>query len=206
MTSLNKFIITLSALIIMFVITGCDSGGDSADNEPSVSMTPLINTSSCTAPALDTPFISDNVEEFFIFSPDGGTLDVRVFSDGANVFLIASDEQTVFGFTGVPLDSGSSCALISASADFNFDGVFDETAINFMGDCAVEEGGSKLMLLNGTSSVGASEQFNERLLIFYNQTLLFNILNNIACSTSEAVSSAGIFNSLLSELQARAGQ
>jgi hypothetical protein len=181
-------------------MAGCDNGGNSTGNEPPI-------TPSCTTLSLDTPFLNkNNKEEFFIFLPENGTLDVRVLSDGTNVFLIVSDGQTVFGFTGVPLDSGSSCALISASVDFNFDGFFDETTVNFISDCSILDEGAKLLLLSGRSSVEASDQLKEKLLIFYNQILYFDILNGFDCSNSEAVSSAGICESLLSELKSQVSQ
>jgi len=98
------------------------------------------------------------------------------------------------------------CAHISASADFNFDGVFDETAVNFISNCAILDEGAKLLLLSGRSSVGASDQLKEKLLIFYNQILYFDILNDFDCSNSEAVSSARIYESLLSELKSQVSQ
>ncbi len=161
---------------------------------------------SCTAPPLNSPFTdSSSSELFYVFAPDTTALDARVFSDGTNVYFIVTEGQTVFGFTGTPLDSGSTCALIAASADFNRDGVFDEDALNFMSNCSLVGDGSKITLLDGPSSIEASNEFKDNLLILYNQVLFYNILNPLDCTGLENVSSSGIYESLLAELQTRVG-
>jgi len=204
---MKKFIASVTALVIILTISGCGGSGDSPENQMIYDGEPPASfTSSCAAPDFNTQFVNtDNAPEFLVFSPDMDTFAVRVFSDGEVVYFIGSDGWTIFGFTGAPLDNGSSCALISASADYDGDGVFDETATNFMSNCTRLEDGTEISLLNGPSSVDASEAFKDNLLIFYNQILFYNVLSPIGCSEVEAVSSSGIYEILLTELQSQAG-
>lgn len=202
---LNKLYVTVTIAIIYLAIAAC-GGGDSSGG-PVTGSAPVSEPSqSCTAPMLNSPFTDTNSpEQFVVFAPDSPTLEVRVYSDGDNVYFIATEGQTVFGFTGAPLESGSTCALISASADYNRDGAFDEDAANFMSNCSLVGDGSKITLLDGPSSIEASDEFKNGLLILYNQVMFYNIVNPLDCSRLENVSASGLYQSLLTELQTRAG-
>lgn len=207
---MKKFIASVTALVIILTISGCGGSGGSGDSPENQMMSdrePLASiTSSCAAPDFNTPFVNtDNAPEFLVFSPDMDTLAVRVYSDGEVVYFIVSDGRTIFGFIGAPLDNGSSGALISASEDYDGDGVFDETATNFMSNSTRLEDGTGILLLNGPSSVDASQAFQDNLLNLYNQILFYNFLSPIGCSGVEAVSSSGIYEILLTELQSQAG-
>lgn len=203
---MRKSFISMTALVMILTLAGCGGSGDSPENQASETAPPQSSTSSCTAPVFNTQFVnSDNAEEFLVFSPEMATLVVRAFSDSDVIYFIVSDGRTIFGFTGAPLDNGSSCALMSASADYDRDGVFDETAANFTSNCTRLEDGAKISLLNGQSSVDASEVFKDNLLILYNQILFYNVLSPVGCSEVEAVSGSGIYEILLAELKSRTG-
>ncbi|MFI5323996.1 MAG: hypothetical protein ACHQ6U_10815, partial [Thermodesulfobacteriota bacterium] len=109
---------------------------------------------------------------------------------------------TIFGFKGVATGAGTACQFYSAAADFNMDGVFDETATSFSSSVLRLTNGVEFTFLDGPSSVNASQEFENDLLVLYNQVLYFNIYEPISCGDIMPVSGSGIYESLLSQLKA----
>lgn len=168
---------------------------------PAPTPVPTSSPAACNSPSLDTPFVIDGVEKFFVFSSNGSTLDTEVYSDGANVFLLVTDGVTTFGFKGLPTGAGTGCDLIQASADYDNDGSFDETAKSFSSRCLRLEDGAKFTYLDGPSHVDASAEFEERLLILFNQVLYFNVYDTLGCDLTAPVTENGTYESLLRQLR-----
>lgn len=145
--------------------------------------------------------MNNGLEEFYVYTATGSTLDTLVFSDGSTVYVIVSDGKTIFGFKGVPTGTGTACQFNSAAADFNMDGVFDETATSFSSSGLRLTNGAEFTILGGPSSVNASQEFEKDLLVLYNQVLYFNIYVPLSCGDILPVSQSGIYESLLSQLK-----
>lgn len=192
----------LTALLLIAAAVGCDS--ESGGNNPQPTPRPTPQPGACNSPALNSPFVNNSTEEFYVYTAGGSTLDTRVFSDGSTVYVIIPDGQTIFGFTGVPTGAGTACQFFSAAVDFNMDGVFDETAASFLSRCMRLANGVEFTSLDGPSSVDASQEFENDLLVLYNQALFFNIYDPLSCGDIEPVSESGIYESLLTQLEAQA--
>lgn len=193
-------------MLLLSVYGGCGGSGDSDPGrvpEPTPEPTPAPTSSpaACNSPSLDTPYVIDGTEEFFVFSSNGSTLDTEVYSDGANVFVLASDGVTTFGFRGTPTGAGTGCDLVQASADYDNDGSFDETAKSFSSRCLRLDDGKRFTYLDGPSSVDASPEFEQRLLVLYNQVLYFNLYDAFGCDVTEPVTENGMYESLLRQLR-----
>lgn len=200
----RKLLSILALFVFVIGIAACDSGGGGDNNGggPTDAPPPPPNNA-CNAPTLNTPFLMDNMEEFFVFTSSTSDLSVRVFSDGNTVFILADDGMSIFGFRGLPINNGGNCGMISASVDFNSDGTFDETATNFMSACARLNDGANLTLIDGPSSVMASMAFEDQLLELFNEVLFFNTLGPVSCTSVEDVDPGSTFGSLLAQLQAQ---
>jgi len=193
-------------LLLALIYGGC---GGSSGSDPGPSPTPTPNPTpvptpspaACNSPALDTPFVIDGVEEFFVYSSSGSTLDTGLYSDGVNVFVLVSDGATTFGFRGLPTGAGTGCDLIQASADYDNDGDFDETAKIFSSRCLRLDDGERFTYLDGPSRVDASQEFEQRLLVLYNQVLYFNVFDAFGCGFTEPVAENGTYESLLRQLR-----
>jgi hypothetical protein len=118
----------LTFLLLITTFYGCDSesGGNNPQPTPRPPPQPTPQPGACNSPALNSPFVNNSTEEFYTFTAGDSTLDTRVFSDGSTVYVIISDGETIFGFTGVSTGAGTACQFFSAAADFNMDGIFDE--------------------------------------------------------------------------------
>lgn len=200
----------LLVTILTVLIYGCGGSSSSSDGPgpqptPVPTPQPTPNPAACNSPALNSPFQNGDdpdADEFYVYTAPGSTLDTHVFSDGGNVFVLVTDGATTFGFSGVPAGAGTACDLIKASADYDNDGVFDETAKTFFSGCMRFDGGKEFTYLEGPSMVDASEQFEECLLVLYNQVLYFNVFSPQTCGGTEAVPESGIYEPLLLQLQA----
>lgn len=194
----------LVPVILASVYGGCGgSGGNGPQPTPSPTPQPTPQPGACNSPSLNTPYITGETEEFYSFTQTGSTLDTKVFSDGSTVFVLVNDGSAIYGFRGLPGGGGTSCALFSASADYNSDGTFDETATSFESACLRLESGSEFTLIDGPSKVDASQQFENGLLVLYNQVLFFNVSDPLDCESIDPVEGSGVYESLLSELEAR---
>lgn len=191
-------------VLIALIYGGCGgSGGDSPQPTPKPTPQPTQQPGACNSPSLNTPFTLDDAEAFYSFTQAGSTLDTKVFSDGSTVFVIVNDGSAIFGFRGVPGGGGTSCAMFSASADYNMDGTFDETAARFGSACMRLQNGSEFTFIDGPSEVDASQQFESGMLVLYNQVQFFNISDPIRCESIDPVAGSGIYESLLSQLEAQ---
>lgn len=193
-------------LLLVSIYGGCGGSGGSDPGpvpEPTPEPTPAPTSSpaACNSPSLDTPYVIDGAEKFFVFSANGSTLDTEVYSDGANVFVLASDGVTTFGFRGMPTGDGTGCDLIQASADYDNDGEFDESAKSFSSRCLRLDDGARFTYLDGPGSVDASAEFEQRLLVLYNQVLYFNVYDTFGCDATEPVAENGTYESLLRQLR-----
>lgn len=202
----GRKLLSIFALFVLVIgIAACDSGGGNNNGggptPPPPTQPPPNNA--CNAPTLNTPYLTDDMEEFFVFTSSTSDLSVRVFSDGGTVFMLADDGMSIFGFRGLPINDGGNCGMISASVDFNSDGTFDETATNFMSACARLNDGANITLIDGPSSVMASMAFEDQLLELFNEVLFFNVLGPVSCTSVEDVDPGSTFGSLLAQLQAQ---
>src|SRR3990167_7034754 len=180
-------------VLIALIYGGC---GGSGGNNPQ----PTPQPGACNSPSLNTPYINDDTEEFYSFTATGSTVDTKVFSNGSTVFVIVNDGSTIFGVRGVP---GTSCALFSASADYNMDGTFDETAASFESACMRLQNGAEFTFIDGPSEVDASQEFENDMLVLYNQVLFFNVSDPLDCESIDPVAGSGVYESLLSQLEAQ---
>ena len=193
-------------LLLALIYGGCGGSGGS-DPGPSPQPTPeptpvpTPGPTACNSPALNTPFMIDGLDRFFIYSADGSTLDTELYSDGANVFVLVSDGTTTFGFRGLPTGAGTGCDLVQASADYDNDGNFDETAKDFSSRCLRLDDGARFTYLDGPSRVDASGEFEQKLLVLYNQVLYFNVYDAPGCDLTEPVTENGTYESLLRQLR-----
>lgn len=213
----GSVIIRLIAVVLLACsFPGCDGGPDTGGNPaptanptptPTAVPTPQPTNSpgACHSPSLITPYVNDGTEVFYSYTSEGSTLDTSVFSDGVNVFIIVSDGGTIYGFQGAATGAGTSCLLVSAMADYDMNGVFDETAESFSSGCLRLDDGERFTYLEGRNSVEASEKFEESLLSLYNQVLFFNIYNPFVCAETRTASEQRIYDSLLQELKSIAG-
>lgn len=204
MISKKIFAFILFPVLLVLIYGGCGgSGGNNPQPTPRPTPQPTPQPGACNSPSLNTPFINDDTEEFYSFTQTGSTLDTKVFSDGSTVFIIVNDGSTIFGFRGSPGGGGTSCALFSASADFNQDGTFDETAASFASACMRLDNGAEFTFIDGPSEVNASQEFENDMLVLYNQVQFFNVSDPVVCESIDPVAGSGIYESLLSQLEAQ---
>lgn len=194
-------------MLLVLIYGGC-GGSSSSDSQhpqatPKPTPQPTPQPGACNSPSLNTPYIDDATEEFYSFTQAGSTLDTKVFSDGSTVFVIVNDGSAIFGFRGVPGGAGTSCALFSASADYNMDGTFDETAASFGSACMRLQDGAKFTFIDGPSEVDASQEFENGMLVLYNQVQFFNVSDPLDCESIDPVAGSGVYESLLSQLEAQ---
>lgn len=83
------------------------------------------------------------------------------------------------------------------------DGTFDETAASFASACMRLQDGSEFTFIDGPSKVDASGEFESGMLTLYNQVMYFNVSDPLACGSIDPVSESGIYESLLSQLEAQ---
>lgn len=198
-------LILLPALLLL-TYGGCGgSGGSGPQPTPTPVPTPqpTPQPGACNSPVLNSPYVTGGTEEFYSFTQSDGTLDTRLFSDGSTVYVLVSDGSTIFGFRAAPEAAGTSCLMFSASADFDMDGTFDETASSFGSSCIRLENGAEFTFVDGPSEVDASQEFENRLLLLYNQLLFFNITAPLSCSGIDPVAGSGVYESLLSQLESQ---
>lgn len=196
----------LVPLILVSTYGGCGgSGGNGPQPTPTPSPTPqpTPQPGACNSPALNSPYVNGTTEEFYSFTQTGSTLDTKLFSNGSTVFIIVNDGSSIFGFRGVPGGAGTSCELFSASADYDMDGAFDETVASFASSCLRLSGGSEFTFIEGPSEVDASQEFENNLLLLYNQVFFFNVSDPLDCQSIDPVEGSGIYESLLSQLEAQ---
>lgn len=203
-TAKRILIYLLAPLILVSAYGGCGgSGGGNPQPMPTPTPQPTPQPGACNSPALDTPYVNGLTEEFYSFTQTGSTLDTKLFSNGSTVFVIVNDGSSIFGFRGVPAGAGTSCELFSASVDYDMDGTFDETAEGFASACLRLQNGSEFTFIDGPSRVSASQQFENGMLLLYNQVAFFNISEPLDCGSIDPVEGSGIYESLLAELEAQ---
>jgi hypothetical protein len=195
-------------LLLALIYGGCggSSGSDPAPTPkptPQPTPRPTGNPGACNSPALDTPYVTGESEVFYSFTQTGSTLDTKLFSNGSTVYIIVNDGSAIFGFRGAPVGAGTSCELFSASADYNMDGSFDETAATFKSACMRLNSGYEFTFIDGPSKVDASGEFESGMLTLYNQVMYFNVSDPLGCGSIDPVSESGIYESLLSQLEAQ---
>ena len=197
-------------MLLLSIYGGCggSSGGGTQPTQkptpqptPTSSPVPTISPGACNSPLLNTPYVVDGEDKFFIYNAAGSTLDTEVYSDGANVFVLVTDGVTTFGFSGKPTGAGTGCDLVRASADYDNDGNFDETAKTFSSRCLRLDNGSRFTYLDGPGKVDASKEFEQKLLVLYNQVLYYNVYDALGCNLTEPVAQSGLYESLLRELR-----
>lgn len=206
MKMIRRIICALILFPALLALTygGCGgSGGGGPQPTPRPTPAPTPQPGACNSPALNSPYVNGTTEEFYSFTQSGGTLDTRLFSDGSTVYVIVSDGSMIFGFRASPEAAGTSCLMFSASADFDMDGTFDETASRFGSTCLRLANGAEFTFVDGPSVVEASGEFENQLLLLYNQLLFFNITAPLSCSGIDPVVGSGIYESLLSQLEAQ---
>ncbi len=205
MKSRKIYAFILFPVILALIYGGCGgSGGDNPQPTPRPSPTPAPTSkpTACNSPSLNTAYVDgDDTNEFYVYNAAGSTLDTHLYSDGKNVFVLVSDGSTTFGFSGVPTGAGTACEFIKASADYDNDGVFDETAKSFISSCLRLDDGGQFTYLEGPSKVDASQEFEDRLLYLYNQVAYYNVLDTLGCDQTEPVPDSGIYEPLLLQLQ-----
>jgi hypothetical protein len=206
MKSKELYSILLATLLIASIY-GCGGSGGSSDSPgpqptPEPTPSPTSNPEACNSPSLDTVYANSDEDEFYVYTAPGSTLDTHLYSDGSNVFVLVFDGGTTFGFSGFPSGAGTACEFIKASVDFDNDGAFDETAKSFSSHCLRLDNGAAFTFLDGPSRVDASPQFEERLLLLYNQVIYFNVHDALSCDLTEPVPESGIYEPLLLQLQA----
>ncbi|MGH7851244.1 MAG: hypothetical protein ACREOP_13185 [Thermodesulfobacteriota bacterium] len=204
MISKRIYAFILLPVLLVLIYGGCGgSGGNNPQPTPKPTPQPTPQPGACNSLSLNTPYITDDNEEFYSFTQTGSTLDTKVFSNGSTVFVIVNDGSTIFGFRGVPGGGGTSCAMFSASADYNMDGTFDETAASFGSACMRLQNGAEFTFIDGPSEVDASQEFENGMLVLYNQVQFFNVSDPIVCESIDPVAGSGIYESLLSQLEAQ---
>lgn len=204
MVSRYYYVWVFLPLLLVLIYGGCGgSGGNNPQPTPRPTPQPTPQPGACNSPSLNTPYIDDDTEEFYSFTQTGSTLDTKVFSNGSTVFVIVNDGTAIFGFRGVPGGGGTSCALFSASADYNMDGTFDETAASFGSACMRLQNGAKFTFIDGPSEVDASQEFENGMLVLYNQVQFFNVSDPLDCESIDPVAGSGVYESLLSQLEAQ---
>jgi len=208
MISRYFYVWILLPLLLISVYGGCGGSGGSdpapeptPDPTPEPTPVPTPGPAACNSPALNKPFVIDGTDRFFIYSADGSTLDTELYSDGANVFVLVSDGATTFGFRGFPTGAGTGCDLVQASADYDNDGNFDETAKDFSSRCLRLDDGARFTYLDGPGRVDASQEFEQKLLVLYNQVLYFNVYAALGCGLTEPVAENVTYESLLRQLR-----
>lgn len=201
MKHLNARPFLLTALLIL-VYGGCGGGGGQEPSQRPDPAPPVSDPSACAVPPLDSSFSDGAQTRSYVFSTETTGLTVRAYSDSSNVYLIASDGFTTFGFKGVPVNGGDSCELFAAMADYDGDGIFDETAGNFTSTCTRLDDGAMLTFLDGPGSVDASHIFEHGLLVLFNQALLFNILMPVSCLGVEDIAGNAELEPVFAQLMA----
>lgn len=205
MMSRRFYAFILFPVLLALIYGGCGgSGGNNPQPTPKPTPEPTSKPTACNSPSLNTPYVNrDDADEFYVYNAAGSTLDTHLFSDGKNVFVLVSDGRTTFGFSGVPSGAGTACEFIKASADYDNDGAFDESAKSFFSSCLRLDDGAEFTFLDGPSKVEASQEFENRLLYLYNQVAYFNVYDTLGCDLTEPVPESGVYESLLIQLEAQ---
>lgn len=175
-------------IAVIISLVGCDENNN-VFNDPA-SSAPVLP---CRALTLNLNF---NVGEdiFAVYENSESKNVIHVYSDGTEVFIIVSNDDFAFGFSGPPTMEGLDCALDVAMADFDKDGKFDETATSFTSTCAIEGNGGVFTLFPNEAVINASTQMADAFQTFEATEM------GIPCKENQVVSDETFFEGLIKEL------
>ncbi|GJM14914.1 MAG: hypothetical protein DHS20C13_02410 [Thermodesulfobacteriota bacterium] len=181
----------LPLLLTVFALGGCDENNNviSQPEDPG-DETPTLP---CEALGLNLRFnIGQDI--FAVYENGLSSNVIHVFSSGSEVFIVLSNDDFAFGFSGPPTMDGQDCDLNVAMADFDKDGMFDETATMFTSTCAIENNGFIFTLFPNEAVINASDKMADAFQTFESTEM------DIQCKESQVVSDQTFFEGLIKEL------
>ena len=184
----NKLILLLFLTLALSPIYGCDENNN-VFNDPETP-TPALP---CRALTLNENF-NIGVDLFVVYENSSSGNVLHVYSDGREVFIIVSNDNFAFGFSGPPTMDGLDCNLDVAMADFDKDGKFDETATSFTSTCAIEGNGGVFTLFPNEAVINASSQMANAFQTFEGTEM------DVPCKENQVVSDETFFEGLIKEL------
>lgn len=182
----------LPMLFLVIAAIGCDENNSMITlvGEDPGAETPMLP---CEALALNLRF-SLGVDVFAVYENSATDNVIHVFSTGSEVFIILSNDDFAFGFSGPVTMDGLDCNLDVARADFDKDGMFDETATMFTSTCQVEANGFVFTLFPNSAVINASDKMADAFQTFESTEM------DIACKEFQEVSDETFFEGLITEL------
>lgn len=182
-----------SMVLILFAISistiGCDENNN-VFNDPD-SSDPVLP---CRAFTLNENLNIGGDDIFIVYENNMSGNVIHMYSSGSEVFVIVSNDDFAFGFSGPPTMDGLDCNLNVAMADFDKDGKFDETATSFTSTCALEGNGGLFTLFPNEAMINASNQMANAFQTFESTQM------NIPCKENLVVADETFFEGLISEL------
>lgn len=185
-------IFVLPFLLVAFAIAGCDEHNSMitlVGEEPGEE-TPTLP---CEALSLNLRF-NIGVDIFAVYENSSSGNVIHLFSTGTEVFVIVSNDDFAFGFSGPVTMDGRDCDLNVAMADFDKDGKFDETATMFASTCQVEANGFVFTLFPQSAVINASAQMADAFQTFETTE------RDVSCKENQEVSKQTFFEGLITEL------
>ncbi|MGB2692275.1 MAG: hypothetical protein WBC96_07255 [Thermodesulfobacteriota bacterium] len=189
---MKKIKVLLPMLFLVIAAIGCDENNSMVTlvGEDPGAETPMLP---CEALGLNLRF-SLGVDVFAVYENSETDNVIHVFSSGSEVFIILSNDDFAFGFSGPPTMDGLDCNLDVAMADFDKDGKFDETATMFTSTCQVEANGFVFTLFPNSAVINASQKMADAFQTFESTEM------DIQCKEFQEVSEETFFEGLIIEL------
>ncbi|MGB3365166.1 MAG: hypothetical protein WBB48_10350 [Thermodesulfobacteriota bacterium] len=189
---MKKIKVLLPMLFLVIAAIGCDENNSMVTlvGEDPGAETPMLP---CEALGLNLRF-SLGVDVFAVYENSETDNVIHVFSSGSEVFIILSNDDFAFGFSGPPTMDGLDCNLDVAMADFDKDGNFDETATMFTSTCQVEANGFVFTLFPNSAVINASQKMADAFQTFESTEM------DIQCKEFQEVSEETFFEGLIIEL------
>lgn len=184
--------VLLPILFLILGVIGCDEGNNmiTIPGEEPGDETPTLP---CRALGLNLRF-NIGADVFAVYENSSSGNVIHVFSSGSEVFIILSNDDFAFGFSGPPTMDGQDCNLDVAMADFDKDGKFDETATMFTSTCQVEANGFVFTLFPNDAVINASNKMVDAFQTFESTEM------DVACKENQEVSKQSFFEGLITEL------
>ncbi|MEM7008264.1 MAG: hypothetical protein AAF462_03940 [Thermodesulfobacteriota bacterium] len=177
------------AIVLVLVLSvSCDENNNMMSDPGS--STPKLE---CEALALNINF-NIGPDVFAVYENSSSKNIIHVYSNGAKVFIILSNDDFAFGFSGDASMDGLTCSLDVALADFDKDGMFDETATTFNSSCAVEANGFVFTLFPNEAEINASTQMENAFQSFESTEM------DIPCEEFQVIENQTFFEGLIKEL------
>ena len=183
-----KLFALLIFCFVLIPVIGCDENNNMI-SDPGDG-TPMLP---CRALGLNENF-NIGVDLFAVYENSESKNVIHVYSSGSEVFIIVSNDDFAFGFSGPPTMDGLDCNLNVAMADFDKDGKFDETATSFVSTCAVEANGFVFTLFPNEAMINASTQMANAFQTFESTEM------DVQCKENQVVSDQTFFEGLITEL------